>query len=111
VDPWEIKPGWLWSLAIGPVRVLAPTSAANDWENLRLHLEPGSAIEKAAQNRWVVLRGHYAREQEYGACHYEYPADWYGGANPAAGTMDDANARADCAGAFVAESVRDGAPD
>lgn len=110
-SPWEIKPGWLWSLAIGPVPVLASTSDANDWENLRLHLRPGTAIEKATQNRWVVLRGHYAREQEYRACHYEYPADWYGGSNPAAGTMDDADARADCAGAFVAESVRDGAPD
>lgn len=109
--PWEIKPGWLWSLAIGPVRVLAPTSDANDRENLRLHLRPGTAIEKAPQNRWVVLRGHYAREEEYRACHYEYPAWGETGVNPAVGTMDDADARADCAGAFVAESVRTGAPD
>ena len=110
-DPWEIKPGWLWSLSIGPVRVLAPTSDANDWENLRLHFRPGTAIEKAKQNRWVVLRGHYARAEEYKACHYEFPADWYDGANPAIGTKDDAEAQADCAGGFVAESVRDGAPD
>ncbi|MDQ1324168.1 MAG: hypothetical protein QG587_1504 [Chloroflexota bacterium] len=109
--PWEIKPGWLWSLAIGPVLVLAPTSDANDWENLRLHVRPGTAIEKATQNRRVILRGHYARADEYRSCHYEYPADWYGKANPAAGIKDDADAQADCAGAFVAESVRAGAPN
>ena len=109
--PWEIRPGWLWSQAIGPVVVLAPTSDATDWENLRLHIRPDSAVGSAPQNRWVVLEGHYARESEYEACRYEYPADWYGEDNPAAGTLDDADARADCAQAFIAESVRDSEPN
>ena len=73
--------------------------------------EVATAIETATRNRWVVLRGHYAREREYRACHYEFPADWYGEANPVAGKMNDADARADCAAAFVAESVGDGTPN
>jgi hypothetical protein len=104
--PWEIEPAWLWSITIGPRPVLSPSSNASDPEALRLHVQPGSTIERVTQNQWVILRGHYARAAEYGACHYVYPSDWFGGPNPIAGTLNDADARANCANAFVAVSAR-----
>jgi hypothetical protein len=104
-DYWSIKPGWLWSMGIGPVPVLSPWSDPSEPDALRLHVRPGTQPAEAAMNRWVVLRGHYARRDEFSRCHFVYVDEW-GGAPPP--RMDDALARRDCARSFIVESVRAG---
>jgi hypothetical protein len=97
--PWSISPEWLWSMQIGAVPVLAPGSDPWDDNSLILHMAPASAVATAERNRYVVLTGHYARATEYEQCRF-------------LGTtaMPVGDAQSDCARAFIAESVRDGAP-
>lgn len=104
-SPWTIRPGWLWSFAIGNVPMLSPTSNPSDRDAIRLHLRPGSAPASAAQNRWVVVTGHYATAAEAATCEVVTVA---GG--PAGDQPSNLEAKRDCAAAFIVTAVRPGEP-
>jgi hypothetical protein len=107
IDPWTPEPAWLWSDPIGRVTMLSPTSSPSGPGALLLRVEPGSAVQQAARNRWVVATGHYARKAEWSTCRARSLID--GVARPS-GAPTRAEARATCARSFVLESVRPGSP-
>lgn len=102
---WVIRPDWLWSMQIGPLPYLSPSSYALAEGSLELHVRPGSIVDTTRQNRWVVLTGHYATTAEAATCKVVTLPGGQTGDRPTA-----AQARQDCARAFVATGVRVGQP-
>jgi hypothetical protein len=107
IDPWTPVPAWLWGHPMGRVPMLSPTSDPLDEGALLLRIKPGSSVEHAARNRWVIATGHYARPSETAACRARSLIE--GTARPP-GAPTRAQAQATCARQFVLTAVRTGAP-
>jgi hypothetical protein len=102
---WTIQPEWLWSMQIGRLPTLSPSGLPGSVDTLGLHIRPGSPMAAAQQQRWVVLTGHYANKAEVASCRV------VNGPGPVTGDRPTlAEARQDCANAFVATGVRTGTP-
>ena len=104
---WTPVPAWLWSQPMGRVPMLSPTSNPSGPGALVLRIRPGSAVEHAARNRWVIATGHYARSSDTETCRARSLVE--GVARPP-GAPTRAQARAACAREFILVSLRAGAP-
>ncbi len=107
IDPWTPVPAWLWSQPMGRVPMLSQTSDPSGPGALHLRIRPGSAVEHATRNRWVIATGHYARLSDTSTCRARSLIE--GTARPP-GAPTRAQAQAACAREFVLVSVRAGAP-
>jgi hypothetical protein len=107
VDPWTPVPAWLWSQPMGRVPMLSPTSDPSGPGALVLRIRPGSAVEHALRNRWVIATGHYARSSDTETCRARSLVD--GTARPP-GAPTRAEAKAACAREFILVSLRNSSP-
>jgi hypothetical protein len=107
MEPWTPVPAWLWGHPMGRVPMLSPTSNPMGEGSLVLRIRPGSSVEHALRNRWVIATGHYARPSDTETCRARSLIE---GTTRPPGAPTRAQAQAACAREFVLVTLRAGAP-
>jgi hypothetical protein len=107
IELWTPVPAWLWGHPMGRVPMLSPTSNPQEGGSLVLRIRPGSSVEHALRNRWVIATGHYARPSDTETCRARSLIE---GTTRPPGAPTRAQAQAACAREFVLVTLRAGAP-